>query len=328
MKFTYCPICGAKLRARVLGDEGPVPTCESCGRPFFDSFSTCVIALVVSPQGEIAVLDQDSGQGVYCGLVSGYIKPGETAEEAARREIQEELGLSPVDVTLEETFWFERREQLMIGVFAHVAQTDFALSSEVIRAQWVSPDTAQQRVRPGGPASKLVRRYRAKFGKGATSMETREIYLAGGCFWGCQKFFDRICGVLSTEVGYANGNTAHPTYEQVKHCNTGHAETVRVTYDPQVLPLQTLLERYFSVIDPTAVDHQGEDFGHQYRTGIYTVRAQDEPIVRDALAALASRIGQTPAIEFMPLQNFYPAEESHQKYLEKNPNGYCHIHFD
>ena len=154
------------------------------------------------------------------------------------------------------------------------------------------------------------------------------IYLAGGCFWGCQKYFDLTKGVLSTEVGYANGPTANPTYEQVKHEHTGHAETVKVEYDPAAISLAELLEKYFAVIDPTAVNHQGEDFGIQYRTGIYYVNDGDEPVARACLDALAKRYDAPLAVELKPLENFYPAEEYHQKYLEKNPGGYCHIRFD
>ena len=154
----------------------------------------------------------------------------------------------------------------------------------------------------------------------------KTIYLAGGCFWGCQKYFDLLPGVTKTEVGYANGPTENPTYEQVKK-HIGHAETVRVVYDPAILPLRTLLEKYFSIIDPTAVNHQGEDFGVQYRTGIYYTDEKDADTVEQALADLAARCEKPVAVEHGLLQNFYPAEEYHQKYLEKNPHGYCHIHF-
>ena len=155
----------------------------------------------------------------------------------------------------------------------------------------------------------------------------RTIYLAGGCFWGCQKYFDLMDGVLKTEVGYANGRTANPSYEEVKR-HAGHAETVRVVYDPERLPLRTLLEAYFRVIDPTSVNRQGGDEGIQYRTGIYYTAAADRPVARAALDALAERYEAPLAVELMPLACFYPAEEYHQKYLEKNPNGYCHIRFD
>lgn len=155
----------------------------------------------------------------------------------------------------------------------------------------------------------------------------KTIYLAGGCFWGCQKYFDLMDGVQETEVGYANGPTENPTYEQVKH-HAGHAETVRVVYDPAVLPLTELLRRYFRVIDPTAVNHQGEDFGIQYRTGIYYVDEEDAPVITNALRELSKQYDKPLAIENKPLENFYSAEEYHQKYLEKHPDGYCHIHFD
>ena len=156
----------------------------------------------------------------------------------------------------------------------------------------------------------------------------KTIYLAGGCFWGCQKYFDRLSGVLETQVGYANGLTEHPTYEQVKHENTGHAETVRVVYDDAVLPLRDLLSAYARVIDPTAKDRQGGDFGHQYRTGIYFETKADGKIARDFLKELGSQYDKPIMTEAEPLTQFFPAEEYHQKYLEKNPGGYCHIHFD
>ena len=164
-------------------------------------------------------------------------------------------------------------------------------------------------------------------GSGVQNMAEKTIYLAGGCFWGCQKYFDMQRGVQRTEVGYANGPTANPSYEEVKR-HAGHAETVRVVYDPDVLPLRALLEAYFKVIDPVSVNKQGEDEGVQYRTGVYSADAGDLTVIRVALDDLAARIDGPLAVECLPLENFYPAEEYHQKYLEKNPGGYCHIHFD
>ena len=154
----------------------------------------------------------------------------------------------------------------------------------------------------------------------------KTIYLAGGCFWGCQKYFDLIPGVAETEVGYANGPTENPTYETVCR-ESGHAETVRVAYDPDALPLRALLDAYFKVIDPVSVNRQGHDEGIQYRTGIYFTDEADLPIIREALSGLSKNYAQPLAVECLPLQNFYPAEEYHQKYLEKNPGGYCHIRF-
>ncbi|MEM1485419.1 peptide-methionine (R)-S-oxide reductase MsrB [Oscillospiraceae bacterium PP1C4] len=151
------------------------------------------------------------------------------------------------------------------------------------------------------------------------------IYLAGGCFWGAEKYLSEIHGVKETEVGYANGNTEHPTYEQVCHDNTGHAEAVKVHYDPQVLSLAFLLELYYGAINPTSVNRQGGDAGTQYRTGIYYVNREDEPVIRASIEKLQQHCRGAVAIEVKPLENYFPAEEYHQKYLDKNPNGYCHI---
>ena len=152
-----------------------------------------------------------------------------------------------------------------------------------------------------------------------------EIYLAGGCFWGAEKYIASIRGVGETQVGYANGKTEKPTYEDVCRRDTGHAETVRVVYDPAVLPLGFLLSLYYEAVDPTSLNRQGNDRGVQYRTGIYYTDKADRPVIEASLAVLQKKLGKPVAIEAVPLQNFYPAEEYHQKYLDKNPGGYCHI---
>jgi peptide methionine sulfoxide reductase msrA/msrB len=152
-----------------------------------------------------------------------------------------------------------------------------------------------------------------------------EIYLAGGCFWGMEKYIASVRGVLATEVGYANGKTERPTYEDVCRKNTGHAETVRVEYDPAALALDFLLALYFDAIDPTSLNRQGGDEGTQYRTGIYYTDGADRPAIERAVADLQKRYDRPVVIEVAPLANFYPAEEYHQKYLDKNPGGYCHI---
>ena len=158
-------------------------------------------------------------------------------------------------------------------------------------------------------------------------MSRKTIYLAGGCFWGCQKYFDLIPGVITTEVGYANGPTANPSYQEVKG-HAGHAETVRVVFETEILSLSGLLKAYLRVIDPTSVNRQGEDEGIQYRTGIYYTDEADIEVIDAELAALQKHYDQPLAVERRPLESFYLAEEYHQKYLEKNPKGYCHIHFD
>ncbi len=154
----------------------------------------------------------------------------------------------------------------------------------------------------------------------------KEIYLAGGCFWGVEKYFDSIKGVVATDVGYANGRIANPSYEDVVYKNTNHAEAVHIVYDPTVVSLSFLLDMYYKVIDPTSVNKQGNDKGTQYRTGIYFVDSDDEAIAKKSLENLAQKYqGQKIDIELLPLKNYYKAEEYHQKYLDKNPNGYCHI---
>ncbi len=150
------------------------------------------------------------------------------------------------------------------------------------------------------------------------------IYLAGGCFWGLQKFIDVTPGVLETTVGYANGSTEAPTYKEV--CGgSGHAETVKVIYDPAIISTEALLERYFEVIDPFSVNRQGEDHGVQYRTGIYYDDSAQEAAVKAFAAAKDRALGGRMKVEILPLAGFWPAEEYHQKYLDKKPNGYCHI---
>lgn len=153
----------------------------------------------------------------------------------------------------------------------------------------------------------------------------KEIYLAGGCFWGVQAYFDNLKGVVSTEVGYANGNVENPTYEMVCKQDTGFAETIRIRYDAEILSLSFLLDMYYNIIDPTSYHRQGNDIGSQYRTGIYYIEKEDEEIIKNSLQALAKNYKDPIVVECLPLTNFYSAEEYHQKYLEKNPNGYCHI---
>lgn len=153
----------------------------------------------------------------------------------------------------------------------------------------------------------------------------KELYLAGGCFWGTEAYLAAIRGVLATDVGYANGRGEHPTYGDVCYTDRGFAETVHLVYDPEVAPLPYLLELYYQAIDPTAVNRQGGDRGVQYRTGIYYVDREDERVIRASLKALGERLSAPVAVELAPLENYWPAEESHQKYLEKHPGGYCHI---
>ncbi len=154
---------------------------------------------------------------------------------------------------------------------------------------------------------------------------TKDIYLAGGCFWGAEHYFKQIDGVVETEVGYANGHTAQPTYKEVCTDKTGFAETVRVVYDPSRVGLRFLLRMYFKAIDPVSVNQQGHDVGTQYRTGIYYSDELDRHIIDEIYAEVQSRYEEPLAVERQPLQNFFTAEDYHQDYLDKNPEGYCHL---
>lgn len=156
----------------------------------------------------------------------------------------------------------------------------------------------------------------------------KEIYYAGGCFWGVEEYFSRIHGVFDVTAGYANGKTANPTYKEVCTRNTGHAETVHVLYDPEIVSLKTLTEQFFKIINPISVNKQGNDVGVQYRTGIYYVDESDKAILERVMAEVQKQYDKPIVVELLPLTNYYLAEEYHQDYLKKNPNGYCHIHFD
>ena len=155
--------------------------------------------------------------------------------------------------------------------------------------------------------------------------QRRLIYLAGGCFWGVEAYFQRIPGVLDTEVGYANGRGGATSYREL-HA-TDHAETLRLEYDAFALSLAEVLAHYFRLIDPVSVNRQGNDRGRQYRTGIYyepgdaAAREQAER----SLAQLQTHYAEPLAIELEELRNFVRAEDYHQDYLEANPGGYCHI---
>lgn len=153
----------------------------------------------------------------------------------------------------------------------------------------------------------------------------KTIYLAGGCFWGTEHLFSLVPGVVDTTVGYANSSVPAPTYRQVCTGATGAAETVRVDYDSSLVGLSDLLRLYFRSIDPTSLNRQGNDIGTQYRTGIYYTDPADLPVIEAEVATLQRRHSEPLAIEVMPLENFYPAENYHQGYLYKNPGGYCHV---
>lgn len=153
----------------------------------------------------------------------------------------------------------------------------------------------------------------------------KEIYFAGGCFWGTEHYIGLIEGVVRTEVGYANGSVSDPTYQQVYTDRTGHVECVKVTYDSSIISLAMLCRLFFRSINPLSIKRQGDDCGTRYRTGIYWTDENDRNAVEQVYAEVELSYGEALAVEKGPLMVFYPAEEYHQDYLIKNPDGYCHL---
>lgn len=153
----------------------------------------------------------------------------------------------------------------------------------------------------------------------------KEIVLAGGCFWGIEEYMSRIDGVIDTKVGYANGHTENPTYEEVCTNITGHAEAVYIKYDENIVNLEEILNRFWKIINPTMLNRQGPDIGSQYRTGIYYLDEEDLETINKTREEQQEKYSDPIVTEIEPLKVFYDAEEYHQKYLKKNPGGYCHI---
>lgn len=151
------------------------------------------------------------------------------------------------------------------------------------------------------------------------------IYLAGGCFWGVQGYFDQLKGVIESQVGYANSQVESPTYKQVCSGATNAVETLKLTFDEKILSLEEVLARFFSVIDPFALNYQGNDIGTQYRSGIYTQDSKMLEAIQKFVESYQKKLPRTIVTEVGELNNFYAAEPYHQKYLMKNPQGYCHI---
>ncbi len=155
----------------------------------------------------------------------------------------------------------------------------------------------------------------------------KEIYFAGGCFWGIEHFFKQVHGVTGTEVGFANGDAKlkNPSYELVSTDRTGYVETVRVKYDSTVVTLGLLLDLFFKAIDPTSFNKQGNDSGTRYRTGIYYTDKADVTAIGKRYMEEQKKYNVSLAVEIAPLTRFYAAEEYHQNYLDKHPQGYCHL---
>ena len=156
--------------------------------------------------------------------------------------------------------------------------------------------------------------------------ETRTIVLGGGCFWCTEAVYKEVRGILDVESGYSNGQAERPTYEQVCTGRTGHAEVVKLTYDPAQISLRQVLEIFFVVHDPTQRDRQGNDVGTQYRSGIYTTAPEQQQEAEAMIRQMTEeKLFPRPIVtEVQPLANYWPAEDYHQDYFLKHPNqGYC-----
>lgn len=154
------------------------------------------------------------------------------------------------------------------------------------------------------------------------------LVLGGGCFWCLEAVYELVDGVTAVENGYCNGHQPQPTYEQVCSGDTGHAEVVKIRYDPARIALRELLEIFFVIHDPTTLNRQGNDVGTQYRSGIYVNGAEQDAVAREVVAevqaALAARGAGRVVTEIVPLANYWRAEDYHQHYFARHPGqGYC-----
>lgn len=157
----------------------------------------------------------------------------------------------------------------------------------------------------------------------------KTIYLAAGCFWGSQAFYKKMRGIISTNVGYANGNIDNPSYHDLKTGKATHAETVKIEYDEKKISLEKIISYYLEIIDPYSVNHQGGDYGLQYRTAVYYVDEESGKFVKDFLDREEKKLGRGKfAIQVEKLNQYFSAEDYHQDYLDKNPTGYCHVNLN
>lgn len=173
------------------------------------------------------------------------------------------------------------------------------------------------------PVKDLAKEGYGKYLSLFTSAET--IIFAGGCFWGLEEYFRQIPGVIKTRVGYTGGTTPSPSYEEVCKHRTGHAEAVEIVFDPIQVTYTTMLKHFFRIHDPTSVNKQGNDVGDQYRSAVFYTTAQQKSDTLRIIDTLNKKLKKKIVTQVVPAKTFYPAEDYHQEYLQKNPNGYCHI---
>ena len=157
------------------------------------------------------------------------------------------------------------------------------------------------------------------------------IYLAGGCYWGLEHLINEIPGVIDTEVGFSGGHIKNVCYKEVTKGDTGHAETVKVEFNNLILPLDVLLEEFFKIHNPTTINQQGNDLGSQYRSAIFFINPHQKLVAQKMIKKIndSGKWGAAVVTSIEQFVAFYPAEESHQKYLQRNPSGYtCHFKRD
>jgi len=150
---------------------------------------------------------------------------------------------------------------------------------------------------------------------------------AAGCFWGVQYYFDQVPGVIKTAAGYTGGHTNHPTYEQVSHHITGHAEAVKITYDPEIIGFEALLKQFFRMHDPTQLNRQGPDIGDQYRSAIFYRDSFQKAAAQRQINTInaTNKYNRPLATRLEPAGRFWPAEDYHQKFTERTDRGMCHV---
>jgi peptide-methionine (S)-S-oxide reductase len=167
----------------------------------------------------------------------------------------------------------------------------------------------------------------AQAGQNIPPGKTETAIFAAGCFWGVEEYFNRVKGVINSESGYTGGTTKNPSYEEVCTGKTGHAEAVRVTFNPQIVSYERLLQHFWEMHDPTSLNRQGNDIGSEYRSTIFYTNPEQEKTAKGSLEKLAKsgKYEKKIVTEILPAKEFYPAEDYHQDYLKKNPYGYCHI---
>jgi len=153
----------------------------------------------------------------------------------------------------------------------------------------------------------------------------KKIWLAGGCFWGVEAYFQQLKGVLDTRVGYGQGETDDPTYQQVCSGTTGYTEVCELTYDEVIIPLDKVLEHFFRIINPTTLNRQGADRGSQYRTGVYYADEAEREVIVHFIENMQAYYNDEIVVEVEPVMNFHLAEEYHQQYLQHTSGGYCHV---